>query len=114
MRNNFKRRCDGQVTFLMSIFKYISGGALLILFSLTGVAQNVEVSIKPDTRNSLTHMDSSAKLEVRTIIIQGNKRTKDTSSCGKCNSSRRLYHHFRHQPCISAGAPAGVQYQLVP
>ncbi len=61
----------------MSIFKYIAGGALLIFFSVTGVAQNVEVSINPDTRHSLTHKDSSAKLAVRKIIIQGNKRTKD-------------------------------------
>ena len=61
----------------MSIFKYIAGGALLIFFSVTGVTQNVEVSIKPDRRHSLAHADSSAKLEVRKIIIQGNKRTKD-------------------------------------
>ncbi|MEO5888806.1 MAG: POTRA domain-containing protein, partial [Ferruginibacter sp.] len=61
----------------MSFFKKIYYSCLLIIIAANASAQNVEVSMQPVNKLPLTSIDSSAKLVVRSIIIKGNKKTKD-------------------------------------
>ena len=61
----------------MSFLKKIYFSCLLTLFAAGATAQNVEVSMQPASKLSLSTKDSAAKLKVRQIIITGNKKTKD-------------------------------------
>ncbi|MCW3092098.1 MAG: hypothetical protein JWP81_3167 [Ferruginibacter sp.] len=62
----------------MSFFKKIYYACLLTMMAAQAVAQNVEVSMEPPVKQlPLIKIDSSAKLRVCSIIIKGNKITKD-------------------------------------
>ncbi|MEP7106563.1 MAG: POTRA domain-containing protein [Ferruginibacter sp.] len=61
----------------MSILKKIYYSCLLTVITANVDAQNVEVTMQPLTKLPLVSIDSSAKLVVRRIIINGNRKTKD-------------------------------------
>ncbi|MEO6550580.1 MAG: POTRA domain-containing protein [Ferruginibacter sp.] len=61
----------------MSFLKYIYYACLLTVMAVQAAAQNVEVSMQPVNKLPLIKVDSSARLRVCSIIIKGNKKTKD-------------------------------------
>ncbi|MEJ7588445.1 MAG: POTRA domain-containing protein [Ferruginibacter sp.] len=61
----------------MSVIEKIYYSCLLILFTGNAAAQNVEVSMQPANKLCFALKDSTARLAVRSIVIRGNKKTKD-------------------------------------
>ena len=60
----------------MSILKKIWLGSILFILAVTAAAQNIEVSIPPNTLLPAGTPSYKGKLQIREIIIKGNKKTK--------------------------------------
>ncbi len=61
----------------MSILRKIYYSCFLALFASVAAAQNTEVTLQAEKLLPIAAIDSAAKLVVRSIIIKGNKKTKD-------------------------------------